>query len=100
MRDEPKFTTPLTIGGPGWDDETDTKACAREGCSQDAPNVSDPYCSAECWNLAMRLESLRLIARLEDEEQPTMDDLLNKRERAKRWTPKTMAEYLKGVGGQ
>ena len=74
-----------------------TRKCAREACNQEAPHISDPYCSTNCWNLAMRLESKRLIARLDGEEPPTMDDLLDRRERAKRWTPETMAEYIDQV---
>ena len=71
--------------------------CAIEGCKQEHNYLMSVYCSSECWNLAMRLSFERMEARLSDTEPPEMDDLLNRRQRAKRWTPNTMDKHITSI---
>ena len=71
--------------------------CAREGCKQDHNYVMMVYCSEECHSLSMRLSMERIEARINDTEPPEMDDLLNRQQRAKRWTPDTMDEHIASI---
>lgn len=72
----------------------DNSTCLREGCNQDTEWAMGMFCSEECARLQRELAAKQLFARFEDEPVPTMDDLLDRNERAKRWTPETMDERI------
>ena len=72
--------------------------CSREGCNQEAAwSLFMPYCSSECDNLSLRLAAEWMDAIGSGEDPPEMQDLLDRRERAKRWTPETMQKYIDTV---
>lgn len=52
------------------------------------------HCSSECQRLSEELIIEKYDAWVNDRPEPTMEDLLNRKERAKRWTPETMEERI------
>jgi len=52
------------------------------------------YCSADCEQLAAQAALERLFAELDGEEPPSMKEIADRRQRAKRWTPETMQERI------
>ena len=70
--------------------------CIREGCNQPC-NVWAFYCSADCRSIQLELSARRVEAMFTDAEPPSMDDLMDERQRAKRWTPETMQEHINEI---
>jgi hypothetical protein len=52
------------------------------------------YCSNDCWNAAIEHAAERHEALINGEEPPSKDEFMDRRQRARKWSPDAMRERV------